>query len=239
MSKRDDVSVILPVFDGELYLAEAIESVLAQTHPPQEIIVVDDGSTDGSSRIAQKYAERQSNVRCFRQPNRGIGSARNHGVSEARGDYLAFLDADDLWPADRLALQRAVFDQTPGVDLVFGHVTQFVSPDLSDEERREILCPSDPMPGYLATTLLVPQGVFHRVGLFDTALRIGEFLDWYLRATELQLRAIMLPDVIMQRRIHTRNQGRRHREARTDYTRALKAALDRRRGATDDVREPR
>ncbi|MFC2106016.1 glycosyltransferase family 2 protein [Candidatus Bipolaricaulota bacterium] len=239
MAKWNDVSVILPVFNGERYLAEAIESALAQTACPQEIIVVDDGSTDDSARIAQEYVGCESNVRYFRQPNRGIGAARNLGIAQARGGYLAFLDADDTWFAEKLSLQRSAFDQNPGVDLVFGHVTQFVSPELSEEQRREIRCPSDPMPGYLATTLLVPQEVFHRVGPFETSLRMGEFLHWYLRAKELHLETIMLPDVVMRRRIHTQNQGRRERNARTDYVHVLKAALDRRRGLTDERREPR
>jgi glycosyltransferase involved in cell wall biosynthesis len=188
---------------------------LAQNHRPLEIIVIDDGSTDESADIAQAYAKRELNVHYLHQLHRGIGAARNRGIAHAKGCYLAFLDADDLWCADKL--------------------TQFVSPELSDEQKRELRCPSDPMPGYLATAMLVPREVFHRVGLFETSLRVGEFLHWYLRAMELQLDTIMLPDVVMRRRIHTSNQGRRERDARTDYAHVLKAAMDRRRAAADDI----
>ena len=83
--------------------------------------------------------------------------------------------------------------------------------------------------------MLVLREIFHRVGMFETSLRVGEFLHWYLRAMELQLDTIMLPDVVMRRRIHTSNQGRRERDARTDYAHVLKAALDRRRAEDDDT----
>jgi len=162
MAGQDEVSVIVPVFDGDRYLAMAIDSTLAQTHRPLEIIVIDDGSTDESAGIAQTYAKRELNVHYFHQSHRGIGAARNRGIAHAKGCYLAFLDADDLWCADKLALQLAVFDRHPKVDLVFGHVTQFVSPELNDEQKRELRCPSDPMSGYLATAMLVPQEVFCR-----------------------------------------------------------------------------
>jgi glycosyltransferase involved in cell wall biosynthesis len=235
MATHDDVSVILPVFNGERYLAEAIDSVLAQTYRPLEILVVDDGSADGTARIAQDFAQQESNVLYFRQSNRGIGAARNCGVAHAQGEYLAFLDADDLWSESKLAIQRTTFDQRPKLDIVFGHVLQFVSPELGEEQKRKIYCPSDPMPGYLATTMLVPQDVFHRVGPFDASLRVGEFIHWYLRAMELQLNATMLPDVVLRRRIHTSNHGRRHQDARADYVRILKDALDRRRGPAGGI----
>ncbi len=237
MTKRDEVSVVIPVFNGERYLAEAIDSILAQTHRPLEIIVVDDGSTDSSIDIARAYAEREADVHCLSQSHGGIGAARNRGIEHAKGDYLSFLDADDLWCEDKLALQFAAFDQHPETDIVFGHVTQFVSPELSDEQKREIRCPRESMPGYLAAAMLIPSHVFHRVGLFDGSLCMGEFLQWYLRATELQLNVVMLPDVVLRRRIHMSNHGRRRQDARSDYAHVLKAALDRRRESTNDVQQ--
>ena len=227
--------MILPVFDGERYLAEAIDGALAHADRLLEIIVVDDGSTDRSAHVAREYAKREPNVCCLRQTHQGSGAARNLGVERARGDYLAFLDADDIWPGNRLALQRTAFDRNPEVDLVFGHLVQFVSPELSAEERRGIQCSTDATPATLATTLLVPRRVFHRVGPFETSLRVGEFLSWYLRAMDLRLETMMLPDVVLRRRIHSRNQGRRAKAARTDYARALKTGLDRRRAQAGDA----
>src|ERR1700745_1869826 len=101
-----NVGVVIPVRDGERYLAEAVESVLAQTHSPYDVVVVDDGSQDRTVEVAARYASR---VRCVSQPPGGIGAARNRGVKEVRGDFLAFLDGDDTWPGSRLGLQLAVF----------------------------------------------------------------------------------------------------------------------------------
>src|SRR5690349_2600271 len=94
------VSVVIPVFDGEAYLAAAIESALAKTYARVEVIVVDDGSTDGSASVAARY-----DVRLVRQSNRGVSAACNAGVEAARGELIAFLDADDLWPPERLEIQ--------------------------------------------------------------------------------------------------------------------------------------
>src|SRR5436190_9496549 len=93
------ISCIVPVFNGDRYLAETLDSILAQTHRPIEIIVVDDGSTDGTSAIAAEYGEK---IRYIRQENSGVASARNLGLQSARGDFIAFLDADDLWHAGKL-----------------------------------------------------------------------------------------------------------------------------------------
>src|SRR5207245_10700422 len=98
------VSAIIPVFNGERYLAEAIESVLAQTSPASEIVVVDDGSTDGSGAGAGRFG---SAARLVFGGHAGAGAARNRGVAESTGELLAFLDADDIWPSDKLERQLA------------------------------------------------------------------------------------------------------------------------------------
>ncbi len=222
------VSVIIPVYNCERYLAEAIESVLAQSHPAREIIVVDDGSTDGSARVVRRFS---SAVRYVFQPNAGIGAARNRGVALAEGDFLAFLDADDLWTEDKLGLQLAAFAEDPGLEAVFGLAIQFHSPEIDAAARSRIHCPSRPAPGYVAGAMLVRRSAFERVGPFEAGWRVGEFVDWYLRATEAGLRERVLPEVVLRRRLHKTNQGIRERAAATDYARILKASLDRRRAA--------
>src|SRR5262249_26420702 len=123
------VSVLMPVYNREAYLAGAIESILAQTYRPLEIIVVDDGSTDASAAIAQRYAE----VRYAYQPHAGIAAARNRTLSLARGEYLAFLDSDDLWEPSTLDRQMAVMLSAPELGMLFGHVIEFVSPELDPD----------------------------------------------------------------------------------------------------------
>jgi glycosyltransferase involved in cell wall biosynthesis len=223
------VSVIIPVYNCERYLAEAINSVLAQTHPAHEIIVVDDGSTDSSAQVARRFG---SAVRYAFQPNAGIGAARNRGVRLALGNFFAFLDADDLWTDDKLRQQLAAVAEDPRLDAVFGLAKQFHSPELDAVARSRIQCPARPAPGYVAGSMLIRRSAFEGVGPFETGWRVGEFVDWYLRATEAGLRERMLPEVVLHRRLHATNQGVRERAAATDYARILKASLDRRRRAT-------
>jgi glycosyltransferase involved in cell wall biosynthesis len=220
------ISVIIPVYNGERYLAEAIASVLAQTYPPGEIIVLDDGSTDGSAKLVERYSPA---VHYYWQPNSGAGAARNRGVELAHGNFLAFLDADDLWIEDKLARQCSAFTSDPTLEVVFGHVQQFYSPELDEETKRHITIPIETMRGFHVGAMLIKRETFFRVGLFKTDLQLAELVDWHARAMELGLRSLMLPDVVMKRRIHQTNQGIRQRAARRDYVRVLKASLDRRR----------
>ena len=222
------VSVVIPVHDGERYLGEAIESVLGQTAPPFETIVVDDGSTDASAAVAERYAPR---VRVCSQPNAGIGAARNRGVSLAQGDHVAFLDADDLWEPRKLELQLTAMAAEPGPDIVLGHVRQFVDPSLDAEAAARIACPAGLQPGYLAGAVLARRDAIERVGPFREDLRVGEFVDWMARARDLGLCEAMLPDHVLSRRLHDANQSVTQRARAGDFVRVAKANLDRRRAA--------
>lgn len=117
------VSVVTIVLDGERFLADAIESVQAQTDPDWELVVVDDGSTDRTPAIAQAFADADPRVRIVRHPggqNRGMSASRNLGVAESRGEYVAFLDADDVYRPEKLARQAALLDAHPEADMVYG-----------------------------------------------------------------------------------------------------------------------
>jgi glycosyltransferase involved in cell wall biosynthesis len=210
------VSAVLAVRDGELHLREAVDSVLAQDHPRVELIVVDDGSADASARIAESYG---ASVRVVSTPPVGIGGGRNRGVDEASGELIAFIDADDRWPVDRLSVQLEAMRRHPSPDLVFGHAVRF--PD-----RHAVA-----EPARMATTMLVPRRVFDRVGRFSTEWTLGEFMDWLLRARELGLSEVMVPELVLHRRAHAHNHTRRHRHAFGDYARILQASLERRREA--------
>ena len=170
------ISVITPVFNGERYLGDAIESVLAQTLPPAEVIVVDDGSTDESGTVAGRYA---SAVSYCRQPNSGTAAARNLGIERAQGDHIAHLDADDMWTADKLALQVEAFRATPDLDAVFGHITEFASPDVETEGIR---VRTEPAPSYSPCTILIERKALRRVGPYRTKWQIGQDMDWHMRA---------------------------------------------------------
>jgi len=218
------VSVVIPAYEAERYLGEAIDSVLGQDHRPVEVIVVDDGSGDRTSAVANGYGEP---VRYSRQEQAGASAARNRGAHAARGDYLAFLDADDHWEQGKLSLQlRAMAAEGSSPDIVFGHVRQFVTPDLPGAERDRVRCPEGLQPGPVPGTMLIRRDAFHRVGPYDSALRVGEALEWLARARAHGLRELMLPDHVLSRRLHAANLMRQDGDVH-DYPALLKAALDR------------
>jgi glycosyltransferase involved in cell wall biosynthesis len=223
---KPKISVIIPIYNGERYLNEAIGSVLAQTYCPIEIIVVDDGSTDSSAQIVKRFSK---SVQYFFQTNSGTGAARNQGINLATGGFFAFLDQDDVWVEDKLARQMAVFITIPETDIVFGYVKQFHSPEVEEHVKQKIHCPARLMPGYAPSAMLIKRSAFFRVGLFETKWKIGEWADWYVRALELKLKRIMLQDLITLRRLHKGNKGLRQSAKITEYVQMLRASLDPRR----------
>lgn len=220
------VSVIIPVYNGEKYLAQAIESALAQTFERTEVIVIDDGSTDGSAEVAWGFLPA---VKYCYQPNSGTGAARNRGIESASGDFFSFLDADDLWLPEKLSLQMPAFRDNPEIEAVFGHVRQFYSPDLDEADRSKIRCPDEITPGWLPYTMVIKKTAFFRVGMFETNWKVGQDVSWIMRAKEMGLGTHMLPDLLYMRRLHKSNKGITHREFINDRVKILKAALDRRR----------
>jgi glycosyltransferase involved in cell wall biosynthesis len=221
------LTVIIGAYNAERYLAEAIDSVLVQTHPNLELIVVDDGSTDSTAKVAESYGPP---VRCIRQENGGMAASRNRAIPEARGRYFSFLDADDRFPPDKLRSQLAVFEADPELDIVYGHVTEFLSPDLDADARALLRAPEHDVPWPTPNLMLVKRDSFLRVGLFSTDLRVGIGVDWHARANELGLKSAIPPIVVLERRLHAENNGIRQRESKPQYLHVLKAALDRRRG---------
>jgi glycosyltransferase involved in cell wall biosynthesis len=223
--KPAPVSVVIPVYNGERYLGDAIRSLLEQTLPVTEIVVVDDGSTDTSAEVAASFGDA---VRLIQQANRGVAAARNRGIREANSSYVAWLDQDDLAAPNRIASQLRAFDATSPPDVVFGAMRQFISPEVSDDIRATLRCDDRPQPAPLPSCFMAPKRVFEIVGELagntDTT-----FVDWYLRANELGLKFHYVPELITLRRIHGANRSYRNEELRRDYLRTLKAALDRRR----------
>jgi glycosyltransferase involved in cell wall biosynthesis len=191
---RPSVSVCIPVYNGERYLARAIESVLAQTIRPLEILVLDDGSTDSTSDVAARYPA----VRTMRQPNRGIGYSRQRLVEEARGDWIAFLDHDDYWLPEKLERQCAHTDD-PRVGLVHTDYVFFY------EDGREVPCPWRPttdcaldhvLPDCWINncSVLVRREALLECGGFDTGTsRAEDWLMWLLLASRYEFRRVEEP----------------------------------------------
>jgi glycosyltransferase involved in cell wall biosynthesis len=230
------ISVMIGVYDAEPYIAEAIDSVFAQTYGgPIELIVADDGSTDGTAGVVRSYGDR---VTYAHQENKGNGGARNLAVTLASGDYYAFLDADDRFVPDKLERQMAALDADPELDIAFGHVAEFVSPELDDETRARVRAPAPPQPWMAPNLMLIRRESFERVGPFSEELKVGVTVDWFARADEAGLRHAMLPGVVLERRLHTSNNGLRHADKRSQYVHVLKAARDRRRAMAAAAQDP-
>lgn len=221
------VSVIIPLYNAAPWLAATIESVLGQSAPPRQVIVVDDGSTDQSAAIARRYLPQ---IELVQQPNAGCAHARNRGVALATGDYLAFLDADDYWAREKLALQLAAFAQTPALEAVWGQVKQTCTTPTAQPDA--VGFSMDVQDGYHLNTLLIRRQAFHRIGGFDPTIPLTNAVEWLWRARRLGLVSQMLPDVLAWRRIHGENMSIRERSRiHAEYFRLIRQRREEQRDA--------
>ena len=190
-----------------------------------EVIAVDDGSTDNSVSILESISD--SRLKVIRQKNAGAGAARNRGVKEARGEYVSFLDADDLWLPNKLELQLIAIRKEPFPKMVFAHVQEFLHPSVPNETDEKNI----PIAGYSPITILISKIDYDKVGPFDTKWSVAEFIDWFDRAKNIGLSQMLLPETLAYRRIHKGNLDRLKRPNVKEYVSVLKSSLDRRRGS--------
>ena len=182
------VSVIIPTFNRRDLVRKAIDCVLAQTHPVEDIIVIDDGSTDGTAEAIE--AGYGSRVRLVRQQNAGVSAARNRGLALARGEYLSLLDSDDLWLAEKTARQVRWLDAHPDFGMVLCDIMQVDGEgrDIGPIHRRDFI-PEDGrvlrwvirQPALAPLSAMFRREVYEDVGGFDTSLRTAEDIDFHLR----------------------------------------------------------
>jgi|JI10StandDraft_1071094.scaffolds.fasta_scaffold40252_2 glycosyltransferase involved in cell wall biosynthesis len=227
-AKTPMLSVLIPVRDGERYLAACLRSVLDENMSPIEILVVDDGSTDRSAEIAESFGPP---VRCIRRPRAGQAAARNAAVAAAAGDLHFHFDADDLLLPGAITTLVGVLEGDPSVDLVTGRFETFLSPDAPLEVRERTKIPEGARRGHLSGVTVVRATAFARVGPIDESMPTLSSLDWYTRAIDAGLAIRVAPDVVMRRRIHGANTSLVHRNEPSPRMRLLKAVLDRRRAS--------
>jgi glycosyltransferase involved in cell wall biosynthesis len=221
------ISVIIPCHNMGRFLAEAVESVTAQGHPDVQIVVVDDGSSDD---VAAHVRALPRPVDYIRQDNLGPAAARNRGIRAARHDVLAFVDADDVWPADKLRLQLPALLEDPARDLVLGHQRVFtLRAGAADGSRDYEL--HDPHFIFLVGCGLYRRRAFDRVGLFDETMRFSEDTDWFFRCREAGLEYRVLPEVTVLYRRHAGSMTHGLDAVGKGYLAAIKKSLDRRRRA--------
>jgi glycosyltransferase involved in cell wall biosynthesis len=219
------ISVIVPAYNAEEFLAEAVRSIECQDYDPLEVILIDDGSTDGTARVAATLGQR---LHYFHQPNRGAAAARNTGLRLARGELITFLDADDLWPEGSLRLLLETIGQAPETEVVLGLV-QYIRTSQDSRGHRTWEKVAEPTISLNLGAALIRRRVFEKVGFFDETLTIIEDLDWYMRLREHAVPMQVLNQVTLFYRIHARNMSRDRSERERSLMQALKLSLDRRR----------
>lgn len=200
------VSVIIPAYNAEAFIAETLASVVAQTLHDIEIIVVDDGSKDGTAAVVQRFA----GVRYVHKANGGVSAARNHGAALAQGEFLAFLDSDDIWHPDKLRQQVQAMQAHPDSDLSRTHFTmqpgdldalrQGVARQDAPSRLERDFAPSFIDPYFTTSTVMVRRTAFDRVGGFDTRLRIAEDIDFYLRLLAGAHQVVVLTETLVYKR---------------------------------------
>lgn len=201
VSQSPRISCIVPVYNGEKYLEQAIDSIRAQTLRAFEIVVVDDGSTDATPELARRY----TGVRYARQANAGPSAARNLGIRESRGDLLAFLDADDLWQPRKLELQAMRFAARPDLDVSLTHARNFWEPEVGHERASTQEASIGVLP---AQTLMTRRSTFEHYGMFDASMLHREVPGWLARLKHRGAVIETLTEVLCDRRIHATNRSR-------------------------------
>jgi glycosyltransferase involved in cell wall biosynthesis len=222
------VSVIVPVYNGERYLAEALDSVLKQDYRPLEVLVVDDGSTDNSAQIARSYGQ----VHCIQQPNQGVSAARNAGIAASHGEFISFLDQDDVWAREKLSVQAGYLLQHREVGYAIARQRFFLEPGTKRPPwLKEEFLEGDQV-GYLPGTLVVRTTVFDQIGAFDVAYGISSDSDWFTRAKDAGIAMAILPEVLLCRRIHSGNLSSEVQQIQAELLKLLRTSVARQRAKT-------
>jgi glycosyltransferase involved in cell wall biosynthesis len=196
------ISLVMAVLDGARFLHQALGSVAAQTRPPDEIVVVDGGSTDGSIEIAQSFP----GVRVIPQArSTGFAGAWDEGIAAADGELIALLDSDDQWTLRKLELQEAALARRPEVGHVVGLVRHFLEPGypMPAGLRPKIL--GQDRVAHMPGAVLVRRGAYERVGPWGGDYTIAADIDWFARAKDLLPPPVVLDELLILKRFHDTN----------------------------------
>jgi len=226
------ISVIVPAYNMARFLPEAIASIRAQRWEPLEILVVDDGSTDETPAIAQTLEA----VRLIRKPNGGAASARNFGLQEAHGEWISFLDADDLWPPEKLARLAPRLAADPSLDVATGRI-RYVPMEGALWLDYRFERPDNTVSHIHLGAALYRRRAFERIGGFDESLRVGDDQDWFLRAREAGLHILIVGEITLYYRLHGANMTRGATAQQLELIDVVRRSLQRRRAKDGSAAE--
>jgi glycosyltransferase involved in cell wall biosynthesis len=220
------VSVIVPVYNGERYLSAAFDSIFAQYYRPIEVIVVDDGSVDNSAHIVRSYKD----IQYIYQFNQGHGKAKNTGIAASRGEFIAFLDADDVWAPNKLSLQVDHLINNPHVGYALCKMQFLLETGVhmpSGLHKEHLLeTPS----AYIPSALVVRTSVIKQIGMFDPRYRHSNDSDWFFRAHDAGIVMTILPEILLYKRIHSSNLSHEIQTMSSELLRVIKTSVSRKRG---------
>lgn len=216
------VSCIVPTLNSGKYLGETLESVKNQTYSPIEIIVVDGGSKDNTLKIAKKYTSK-----IIKQKGKGPADARNEGIKNAKGDFIAFIDSDDLWEKNKIEKQVNYFKNNSNMDICLTNVKMFFEKELENEKKYFKNHPRmKSIPGYATITLLAKKDVFDKIGFFDEDLKFTDAVEW-LRKARKKLNMKIIREVLVFHRLHKENITRKNRKkSEEEFIKLVKRNID-------------
>lgn len=220
------VSIIIPTHNGQQYLASAIESILMQSYTNYEILVIDNGSTDATGDIARSFPQ----VQYLYSEIADLAAARRCGVTLAHGEYIAFLDQDDLWTPDKLLKQVQFLETHPDYGAVIGLQQMYLEPGHAKPHWLKQLFLEKPQYAYLPSALLVRRSTFSITDNFNTAFSLASDVAWFLKAQHKGIQIGILDEVVVLRRIHDHNMSNKHISLQKEILSALKHSLEERRG---------
>ena len=231
--KQPLISVIIPAYNAEIYLAEALQSIVNQDYNPIEIIVVDDGSTDRTAKVAADF---HTSIKYAYQENSGPPAARNLGLDISKGELIAFLDSDDLWTENKLELQLRRLRDSPNAEVILGH-TQRLRLSETGDGRQLFRAFLKHQPMLSLGGSLIRRTAFERIGCFDESLYFSDDIDWFLRARENGIAIVIHHDVVQLYRKHEKNITIQRDLGRKYQLLVYKKSIDRRRKAAPGVSE--
>ncbi|MFT4847770.1 MAG: glycosyltransferase involved in cell wall biosynthesis [Sediminicola sp.] len=228
------IAVVIPSFNQGKYISEAIESIIQQSHPVDEILVVDDASIDDTCQIIKnKFPQ----VRLLiNNTNRGPSYSRNYGIESSTSDLITFLDADDLWPEDKIQWQYDYLIQNSTIDMVAGYGDYFFSEKVSKNDLRRHYLEGKPHFNAYLGSFLIKRSVFDRVGMFDVEMRLSEDQDWFMRTREAGVALKIKENISLRKRVHDANTTDGLSFKNSGFIQALRNSIRRREEINDNLK---